>query len=313
MKNKNIVHLAALCIIAALLLLTIFVPQITFAESVPVNITVIMRENDEKLLSNIKLGMESAAQELGGELEIIHPTVSNRHEIQIELIQNAIESKADAIVLQPADSELIKEYFLQNPTSVPVVFIEFASDNTYVGPNNEEIGKLLAQGALTATEQQIILLKTSEQSQAINMRFESCYNELLNANRQITVLRCDTSTMYIKLPAMLQKTGAKTVIAFEQSATKDMFLTSMDSGIKELNLYGIGLEGDVIQGMEQKHVAGVVVWNEYAQGYTATQIAISKIKADPNLLPESEQIPFKLIRGNEIYEKENERLLFPVF
>ncbi len=315
-RNKlksDIIYVAIIVLLAVLILITVTVQEATFVQPQKEHITVILRESDETLFLNLRLGIERAAEELGAEADIVHPILSNNHEKQIEQIELALQRQTSAIILQAADTEKSQLYFKENPLTVPLIYIENSYDSDFVGPSNSEIGIMLANGSLNEDNNHIILLQYSLTSQVINERLESCYDVLEDEEKDITILFCNTTTIFKELPKALQQTGAKTVIAFEQSATRDMLDVSLDSGIKELDLYGVGTEGDIIRGLEDKHVAGVVVWNEYAQGYTALQNAVGLTRREHELLSQNESIPFKLIRKEEIFDSENERLLFPVF
>ncbi len=313
-KNKSeTIYLCAIVILSVLLFLSVVLTDFTFSQNSEENISVVMRENDETLYLNMLLGAQRYAQEVNAQVNIYYPQLSNNHESQMQQIEYALKQNTSAIILQPANSTLVELYFSNNPPSVPIIYIEGAKDNNFVGPNNSDIGKLLAQSALETEPKEIILLKTAQNSFAVEQRLISCFDSLIGQNINITILTCNTDDIFEKLPKALQQTGAKTVIAFEQSATRDMYDVSMQSGIKELELLGIGIEGEVINGLEQKHMAGVIVWNEFAQGYIAMQNIIAQTKHDANTLSTYDEIAFKLIKGSELFEPENERLLFPVF
>ncbi len=313
-KNKgSIVCLSLIAILTVLLLFTAITPELAFAQPQNKHITVIMRENDDTLFLNMRLGLEQAAQELSADLSIVYPLLSNNHASQVKLIESAIENRTDAIIIMPAHTQEMEQYFKENPSVVPVIYIESKISSAFIGPSNKEIGKALANDSLGVAKGDVILLNTAAQSLAVSERLESCYNILQESDLDITILTCNNDDIYYKLPDILQKTSAKTVIAFEQSATRDMFNATMQSGIKELNLYGIGIEGDIIFGLEQEYVAGVVVWNEYAQGYIVLQSAMARITSNRTLVLQNNEIPFKLITYDEIFLPENQRLLFPVF
>ncbi len=313
-KNKSsIICLSLIALLTVLLLFTVITPELAFAQPQNKHITVIMRENDDTLFLNMRLGIEQAAQELSADVNIMYPLLSNNHASQVRLIESAIDNKTDAIIIMPADTQEMEQYFNESPSAVPIIYIEAESENNFIGPENKEIGETIASDSLSVAKGDVILLKTAAQSQAVSERLESCYNILQESGLNITILTCNSSDIYYKLPDMLQKTSAKTVIAFEQSATRDMFNATMQSGIKELNLYGIGIEGDIISGLEQEYVAGVVVWNEYAQGYIVLQSAMARLTGNRTLVPQNSEIPFKLITYDEIFSPENQRLLFPVF
>ena len=85
--------------------LTLLLPQMSglHRRPQPLELSVIIREQDSSLWTNTRMGMEQAAGELGAELRFLTLATANDGREQWELLQREIEQGADALVVAPAD------------------------------------------------------------------------------------------------------------------------------------------------------------------------------------------------------------------
>ena len=68
-------------------------------------------------------------------------------------------------------------------------------------------------------------------------------------------------------------------------------------------------EALVFAGLERGDVAAVAAVSDYAAGYVAAESAIHLARGEA---ADAEQLPFFVVRGEDIYDPENQKLLFPV-
>ena len=53
----------------------------------------------------------------------------------------------------------------------------------------------------------------------------------------------------------------------------------------------------------------MAAWSDYAAGYLAVESAVKAVRGEKI---ETELLPFSVVRGEDIYDPDNEKLLFPV-
>ena len=70
------------------------------------------------------------------------------------------------------------------------------------------------------------------------------------------------------------------------------------------------MTGRIAAWLERGTISAVAAWSEYAAGYLAVQQAVGA--AGEKTGPLTGTLPFSVVGGDEIYEPEYQKLLFPV-
>ena len=79
--------------------------------------------------------------------------------------------------------------------------------------------------------------------------------------------------------------------------------------MENIPLFGIGANNKIAYYMEQDVIYGIIAQNEVEMGYVGVKQAAEAVRnGEQSTLPEVE---FRVITKETMYEKENERLLFP--
>ena len=68
-------------------------------------------------------------------------------------------------------------------------------------------------------------------------------------------------------------------------------------------------EGAALAALERGEITAVAAWSDYAAGYLAVQQAVRAVREQSQ---ELEPLSFSIVRGEDIYAPENQKLLFPV-
>ena len=75
------------------------------------------------------------------------------------------------------------------------------------------------------------------------------------------------------------------------------------------SLYGVGSSTAITSLLERGEITAVAAWSDYAAGYLAVQQAVRAVREQSQ---ELEPLSFSIVRGEDIYAPENQKLLFPV-
>lgn len=96
-------------------------------------------------------------------------------------------------------------------------------------------------------------------------------------------------------------------MTFEPGATRQAADQKEDG--YSFALYGVGSSTAITTSLEQGSIAAVAAWSDYAAGYLAVEQAVRAVRQRPQDL---EPLTFSIVRGEDIYAPENQKLLFPV-
>ena len=164
-RTNALLQLLVLFALAAAVVLTLAWPQLPFArrESEPVEVSVILRQADAALWANARLGMEQAAGQLRAELRIVAPTADNDPAEQARLMRYEAERGADVLVVPAGE--------LPADVGVPVITLESAGGAGAVCPDNEALGRALAEAALAdAPAGSVLLVDTAPGAAGVSAR-----------------------------------------------------------------------------------------------------------------------------------------------
>ena len=137
------------------------------------------------------------------------------------------------------------------------------------------------------------------------VRAEAARQALLQAGVPV---RLQTVGAEDSLRRLLEETDAAGVIVFEPAFTEQAAALKESLGLS-MPLYGVGATASIIAYLERGTVAAAAVWSDFAVGYLAVKTAVSKAQGQD--MP-AEELPFFVVRGEEIYDAKYQKLLFPV-
>lgn len=300
-RSNALWQLLVLVALAAAVALTLAWPQLPFArrEAEPVEVSVILRGTDGSDWANARLGMEQAAGQLRAELRIVAPTADNDPAEQARLMRYEAERGADVLVVVPAGE-------LPADVGVPVITLESAGGAGAVCPDNEALGRALAEAALAdAPAGSVLLVDTAPGAAGVSARLAAAKAALEEAG----VETAETAPAEkAHLETTLAETDAAAVLLFEPSATE----AAADAKEKlecSVPLYGVGSTGAIAAALERGTLSASGVWSEFAAGYLAVEGAVHAARGE-DWQPQT--LDFFILRGEDIYEPDNQKLLFPV-
>ena len=296
MRNKRnaVIQLAILAALGAAVVVTSLLPRIPARREAyaPAEVSVILREADTSLWSNARLGMEQAAGELGAELRVLTPAGSN-----------------DGLVIAPADCAGLERALAQGEAGCPVVTLESPLEGAAltVAPDNAALGAALAQAVLEEDGSGfVMLLSASPDSAGVAARMEGARRALEAAGVRTRLGETDLSGT--GLAGLLKHPDVSAVMAFEPALTEQAAALKSSLGL-DVPLYGVGVTAVGAAWLERGVISAAAAWSDFAVGYLAVEGALALARGER---AEVEQPPFFIVRGEDIYEPEYQKLLFPV-
>lgn len=300
-RSNALWQLLVLVALAAAVALTLAWPQLPFArrEAEPVEVSVILRSTDGSDWANARLGMEQAAGELRAEVRIVTLSAENDAAEQARLMGYEAQRGADVLVVIPA-GELPAE------PGAPVITLESAGGAASVCPDNEALGRALAAAALVdAPAGPVLLVNSAPGSAGVSARLAAAKVALEEAGAQVTETAPEGEGA---LEAALAGTDAAAVLLFEPSATEAAAAAKEKLGLAPA-LYGVGSTGPIAAALERGSLAASAVWSDFAAGYLAVEGAVRTARGEDW---QPQPLAFSILRGEDIYEPDNQKLLFPV-
>ena len=248
-------------------------------------LSVILRDGDGAV-STMRKGMEQAAEDLNVELRFLIPAEDNSAVQQAQLLEREVAGAAPAVLLIPADREALGDAVSAAAGKTTLVTVE--TDMTAWGAaasitmDHQELGAALGAAALNGVPEggTVLLLDSLPGDNGIRERMEAAKAVLERGGRQARVYKWDPDTT--SLPDILRIERPRAIIAFEAAALADVAELSRGEDAFPL-LYGCGSTASIAAALARH------------EDWTA---------AAP--------VAFSIVRQENMYDSDNQKLLFPV-
>lgn len=304
-KGYRAWQMVVLGLLAAAMVVSLMIPESLLTPPGPkrVEISILLRQGDSEVFSTARQGMEQAAEDLGAELRFLTLEAEDDGISQVELLRRQAEMDVDAAVVIPADCTAL-EQLLDDWQGLPVVTLEsqVAGAQAFVGIDDEAVGRMLAQqvaGSCPASGR-VLLADAFPGCAGPSRRLESAKQTLKTAGFAPEV--CSELTV-----EALE--GAAAVLCFEPVSLEQAAALATQCEAAPL-VYGAGVSASVVASLETGGIAAAIAWSDYAAGYLAVSQAAAAARGEQ---AESQTLPVTLVKEGETYDKDHQKLLYPVF
>ncbi len=274
-----------------------------------VGISVIVRDTDNSVWAVARQGMEQAAADLNAEVRFLTPATQNSVSAQRNLLEREVENGADAVILAPADVTALSDDVSSVARMTSIVTLE--SDMSQSGavacisPDNAALGEALATEAMKSAPEggRFILVHSNSGSTGINERVQSAQTLLKQAGFEVINLAMEGEE-YITW-----EEPPDGVICFEAYILQQLMAQFKTMEMPPM-LYGTGTTAEIAAGLEQGTVTVLAAQNEFSAGYIAVEQAV--LAATNRAIQPTAPLTFSILCAENMYEIENQKLLFPV-
>lgn len=313
-RKNDLIQLGILVALGASTILSLTIPQLSQERtSAPIQaLSVLTREADGAVWNNTRMGMEQAADELGAELRFLTLSSPNDTQEQISLVQREIEGGADALIISPTDPDALSCTLNELGSPCPVVATgsPLSAASALIAPDDTLVGQGLSQALLEDwTGGAVLLVDTSISPKNDSARRLAAAQEVLETAHIPTIIeKIATPIAPEELTQLVKASNCQWVMTFEPSAT--LSAAQQMAGLqKPPCLYGVGSSAAITAQLESGTIQAVAAWSDYAAGYLAVEYAIS---ATTGRTAAPAPLTFSILRGEDIYAPDNQKLLFPV-
>ncbi len=242
----------------------------------------------------------------------------------IDLLKREEENGAEGILLAAVDSNGLRITVDDLKTRIPVVTVE-----TGVGGNTEEadvtadnyamgqeLGKrvvedMQARGEPPEGYSVAIITEFMERSSVV-LRYQGL-RDYLEGQEGISIMEWKRSEgdydLSLLIAKMVRERGRyAAVVALDKYATEaliDAYNRQEDQEFSNL-WYGFGSTEKIVNGLDEGKLTALMFQNEFNMGYLGLNRLLDGKAAD------DETIMYKIVTGDTLYEKENQRLMFPI-
>ena len=287
------------------------------------DIAVIIRGKNSEEWSNIKAGMDQASLEMNVNLRFISLLEENSVEEQKAYLQKEIEAGTDAITISPADYTELSEIIENINKKTPIVLFESKIDTKenipYISCDNYELGQKLAEEVVRNgnTRNNIIIAKSNLNFSSLNERYNGFIDEINKSKNtyEVIELPTDESKLYSKIRSIMEEDKTEVLVAFEPSILESIgrakkYVISNTNIKADVEVYGTGRTSAVISLIEEKIINVTEIQNEFNVGYLSIKTAVHRL--ENKKLDNKINIESTLINSENMYSKENQKILFPI-
>lgn len=267
-----------------------------------------------------KKGLEQAAEDNNIIMNYVYTNQFESIYSQLEAVKREVDNGTDGIIVQWVSSDVDIAKLDSITQDKPIVMLEsdIAAEGMHhvCSVNNYELGKSAASqivqdlndaqdvhiGIFAGNEK---LVSTAEQLEGVHSVFkENGISErwIIYNNGQESADKLDSKNMVEPVDVLLLLGSTETDIGI------DYIVQNEDVKTK---LYGAGYSQKSVYYLDKQVLQSLVVPDEFNLGYRSMQALVNQLQYHSAASMKTE-IQFKAVKCEEIHEKENENLLFPI-
>lgn len=261
-------------------------------------IAVIPKGTTHVFWKSVEAGAQAAGAEFGVEVLWKGPLKEDDRAQQIQLVQQFISQKVDAIALAPLDFKaLVAPVKAAAAANIPVVIIDSSLEGepgndfvSYIATNNEQGGRLGGEQLirLVGDKGKTVVLRYQVGSASTDSREKGCL-DALKARKEVQVL---SDNRYAGATAGEAKTAALNMIdqlraadgvfCPNESSTMGMLLALRQEGLAgKTKFVGFDASPPLVKALAEGEIHALIVQNPRKMGYEAVKTLAKHLKGEP--------------------------------
>ena len=261
-----------------------------------ITLAVIPMGTTHEFWKSIHAGARKASQELGVSIIWKGPLKEDDRDEQIQIVETFISAGVDAILLSPLDDRaLVQPVREAKNRGIPtIIFNSALQENfheSFVSTDNYRGGVLGAEhiGKLLDGKGSLILVRVYEGSEGSTKREEGFLDTIKTNYPDIEILSDNqyggitTESAYSTCENLLNRfSRVDAIFTPNESTTFGCLRALQDRGLAgNVTFVGFDSSEKLIEALEKKELAGLVVQNPVKMGYLSVKIAVSCLKGEP--------------------------------
>ena len=322
-SNKNMFIL----VVAILLVLTLMTSTSALIMSGiredPVTVSVVIDDSSSGRWSSFISGLEQAAKDTGIKVNVVSTTKNMTLPQQRQLINDELAAGADGIILQFTSSSGTQEMISDISRKAVLLLVDTSAEmdvdvegrSACIQVDNLELGRALANEVRISLGNDlkgctIAIIAGTQKQNAIKERLQGFKENIESSGASI--IWTDNSIMNVsdKISTRQENDRADILVALDNSALE----AACEYGMKQEHppyIFGEGTSIKVVSYVDDGLITSMVVPNEYYMGYQSVMAVARRL--DNRLTPmEDETIAFRVVNRENLFDENNQRMLFPV-
>lgn len=324
MSKRKDFYKYSMGIVSVILLILTFQGMYNYvAHKQEIEICFVSKTDDERFVfwEMMRMGAELAAKELGVQLTYVGPKDENSAEEQYAVVETVLEADPDVLIVSPIDKEVLKKP-IEKAKQQGIILVGVDSTTEQIEHNvatdNVEAAITLMQhlGNLIGGRGTVAVLNFQADATTARDREKGCI-EAARAFKDIKLL----PTTYVDGEVFAAYEAAKKLLSnnpsingifcTNQYMTEGAYLAVSELELMEkVKVVGFDSSRLVIEGIEKDGIEGVMVQKPFNMGYMSVRTAVELLRGKKT--PEKIDIDYKFVTKQDIYETENQKLLYPI-
>lgn len=286
-------------------------------------VSLVVKSTQTEFWLSVFAGAEAAATEYNLKLNIVGPETEEDYEAQNQMVADAVEVGAEALVFSAIDYENNADAIdaaAQAGLKIVAIDSNVASDavSTYIGTDNYAAGQMAAQAALDRVSGplQVGIINydiSSANGQerergAVDTFTQSGRAEIVsvvNTLAEASHAQSDTTALLKKNPqinvmlAFNEPTSVGAAMAVEElGLSEDVFLVGFDSNVQ------------TVDGLQEGSVDALIVQNPYAMGYLGIESAYKLLTGQGGSLERTVDTSTQIVDRTNLFSMDSQKALF---
>jgi ribose transport system substrate-binding protein len=271
----------------------------------------------------VKMGAELAAKEENVRLETRGPMLERNIENQKEILRDAINERADIILLAATNVDalksLVEEAKLKNITVLTVdSTVEGVQGITNVATDSVQASAVLTNYLIEQLNEQgeIIMVNFVEGASTAKERdlgYKVEAGKYKNIIMHPTVYTGGTTSDAYRATkkVLAEYPNLKGIVAANQQVTDAVCDAVQEMGLQgKVKVVGFDSSRNIIYALEKEIIDAIVVQKPFNMGYLAVKNALQVYRGKK--VPSYVDTGYKLINKETLYQTENQKLLYPI-
>jgi ribose transport system substrate-binding protein len=289
-----------------------------------IEVAVIVKSTTSSFWQQFMSGLQAGTAEYNVNYYCEAPDSEEDVQTQLELMQKAIDSKVDAIIISAVSAEdsvpLIEE---AKKKGIYVVIVNSGVDtenyDVEIGTDNLEAGHQLADEVVNADEDtKYVGIINFDESAANAQQREQGFRDAVEREENIKIVASVNVPSNVSeakeatLKMMEEHPEINTIITMNEWTTLGVgYAVEEIDGGKNIHVYGFDSNTLCLDMLEKGYLDGLLVQNPYAMGYLAMENAYSLSKHKKA----SEKVIYtntEMVTRENMYDSDMQKLIFPV-
>lgn len=288
----------------------------------PYQVSVIVSDSNNDRWIALRQGLEQAAKDYNIALNYVSTGRLGSSGEEAALIRRELESGAQGIIVQAISAEAEGLGLAEISSQTAVILLEsdagLGEFYTVVGPDNTEIGKALAQTLIedfgaSLSGKKIGVLSGNSSRLAMEQRQQGLTEGLKGRETEIIWdMRHMEGRFEEEADHLAKVRTADIIIALDNDGTERIIDVMQEEKERpDCFLYGVGGSEKAVYYLDKGVIKTLVVPNEFKMGYQSMEVAANQLQQHTER-PGDCEVDYLVINQANMYDKKNQKLLFPI-